>query len=121
MNAAELLGQARQLLASRSPGALSPRMAAFVARQALEEIVDRRCAALNAPAPSASMRSKLLVLRALDDPAVADRAAVAWNRLSNACHVHAYEMQPSVAEVEDLCRAVATLLPAGASHPETAQ
>jgi hypothetical protein len=85
-------------------------MAAFVARQALEEIVAKRCYALNASAPSATMRSKLLVLRALDDSSAADDAAVAWNRVSNACHLHAYEMQPSVAEIEHLCSLVTTLL-----------
>jgi hypothetical protein len=41
----------------------------------------------------------------------ADRAAVAWHRLSNACHLHAYEMQPSTVEVEQLCSVVAGLLP----------
>jgi hypothetical protein len=64
-----------------------------------------------APAPSATTRSKLLILHALDTTDAADRAAVAWNRLSNACHVHAYEMQPSTAEVEQLCGVVAGLLP----------
>jgi hypothetical protein len=111
MSAVELLGQAQQLLATRSTSGLSSRMAAFLARQALEEIIDQRCADLAAPAPSATARSKLLVLRALDSAEAADRAAVAWNRLSNTCHVHAYEMQPSTAEVEQLCGVVAGLLP----------
>ena len=111
MSAAELLAQAQQLLKTRSVGGSSPRMAAFLARQALEEIVAQRCSALKAPAPWANMRSRLLVLRALDDPVAADAAAVAWNRLSNACHLHAYEMQPSLEEIEHLCGLVASLLP----------
>ena len=82
-------------------------MAAFLVRRALEEIVDQRCADLDAQAPWANMRSKLLILRALDTAEAADRAAVAWNRLSNACHLHAFEMQPSTAEVEQLCGVVA--------------
>jgi hypothetical protein len=86
-------------------------MAAFLARRALEEIVEHRCADLDAPAPWATTRSKLLILRALDTAEAADRAAFAWNRLSNACHLHAFEMQPSTAEVEQLCRVVAGLLP----------
>lgn len=86
-------------------------MAAFLARRALEEIIEQRCAALQAAAPYANTRSKLLILRALDTPEVADAAALAWNRLSNACHLHAYEMQPSVAEVEQLCGTVAQLVP----------
>ena len=111
MSAVELLGQAQQILATRSTSGLTSRMAAFLARQALEEIIDQRCADLAASAPSATTRSKLLILRALDTAEAADRAAVAWNRLSNACHVHAYEMQPSTAEVEQLCGVVAGLLP----------
>jgi hypothetical protein len=107
-----LLGQAQRVLIA--PGAaegLASRLAAFLARQALEEIIDQRCAALNAHAPWANARSKLVVLKALDTPDAADRAALAWNRLSLACHVHAFEMQPSTAEVEHLCGVVAALLP----------
>ena len=120
MSAVELLGQAQQILATRSTGGLSSRLAAFLARQALEEIIDERCAALGASAPWANARSKLLVLRALDSAEAADRAAVAWNRLSNACHLHAFEMQPSTAEIEHLCGVVETLLPTKTSTCSTA-
>jgi hypothetical protein len=108
-DAANLLARARTLLASKGSGGLSLRMTAFLARQALEEIIAERCARLRAPAPWSPMRTKLLILRALDDPHDADLAAMAWNRLSNACHVHAYEMQPSVSEVEHLCSLVESL------------
>lgn len=111
MSAVELLGQAQRILTTRSAGGLSSRMAAFLARRALEEIIDQRCSNVSAPAPWATTRSKLLILRALDNAEAANRAAVAWNRLSNACHLHAYEMQPSTAEVEQLCQVVAGLLP----------
>lgn len=111
MSAIEMLGQAQQILTTRTTGGLSSRMAAFLARRALEEIIEQRCAAVGAVAPGANTRSKLLILRALDEPEVADAAALAWNRLSNACHLHAYEMQPSVAEVEQLCGVVAELVP----------
>jgi hypothetical protein len=107
----KLLGQAQRILATRSTSGLSSRTAAFLARRALEEIIDQRCADLAVPARSATTRSKLLILRALDTAETADRAAVAWNRLSDAWHVHAYEMQPSTAEVEQLCGVVARLLP----------
>ena len=110
MKALELLGMAG-VLTSRATGGRSARMAAFLARRALEEVIDQRCIRLNAHAPRASTRSQLLILRALDEPGVAERAAVAWNRLSNACHLHAYELQPSVAEVEQLCGVVAGLVP----------
>ncbi|MGV0718650.1 hypothetical protein ABQE93_24935 [Mycolicibacterium sp. XJ662] len=56
-------------------------------------------------------RSKLLILRAFDTAAVADRAAFAWNRLSNACHLHAFKMRPAAMEVERLCGVVAELIP----------
>lgn len=68
--------------------------------------------ALDVHAPYANARSKLIVLKSLDTPEVADGAALAWNRLSLACHVHAFEMQPSTAEIERLCGVVAALLPA---------
>ena len=111
MKAVELLGQAQQILATRATSGLSSRMAAFLARRALEEVIEQRCDDLAASAPRASTRSKLLILRSLDEPGVADRASIALNRLSNACHLHAYEMQPSVAEVEQLCGLVAGLVP----------
>ncbi len=112
-SAMDLLGQAQRVL--QAPGSaegLSSRVAAFLARQALETIIDQRCAALNADAPWANSRSKLVVLKSLDTAEAADRAALAWNRLSVACHVHAFEMQPSTAEVEHLCGVVASLIPA---------
>jgi hypothetical protein len=111
MSAVELLGQAQRVLATRGTAGLSSRMAAFLARRALEEIIEQRCADLGASAPWATTRSKLLILRALDNTEAADQAAVAWNRLSSACHLHAFEMQPSTAEVEQLCGMVAGLFP----------
>lgn len=115
MNALELLGQAQAVLAARTSGGLSARLAAFLARRALEEIIRERCRILDAPAPWAKTRSQLLILRALDEPDIANRAAMAWNRLSNACHLHAYELQPSVSEVEQLCGVVASLVPEAGS------
>ena len=52
------------------------------------------------------MRSKLLVLRVFDSAEAATTTAYAWNRLSTACHMHAYEMQPARAEIEHLCEVV---------------
>lgn len=111
-SAPDLLGQAQRVLADAGGRGLSARLAAFLARQALEEIIDLRCAALDVHAPYANARSKLIVLKSLDTPEVADGAALAWNRLSLACHVHAFEMQASTAEIEHLCGVVAALLPA---------
>jgi len=112
MSAVELLAQAQHILATRGTAGSASRMAAFLARRALEEIIEARCASLHASAPWATTRSKLLILRALDTADASDGAAIAWSRLSNACHLHAYEMQPSTAEVEHLCRVVTRLMPA---------
>jgi hypothetical protein len=114
VSATELLGHAQRLLTAPDSEGLSSRLAAFLARQALEEIIDQRCANLGASAPSATARSRLLVLRSLDSAEAADSASVAWNRLSNACHVHAYELQPSTVEIQHLCGIVTSLLPAPA-------
>lgn len=110
MIAAELLGHAQRILTAPSVDGLSSRIAAFLARQALEDIVEQRCAEFGVVAPRAVARSKLLVLRAFDSADAADRAAYAWNRLSTACHIHAYELQPSREEVEHLCAVVEALL-----------
>lgn len=112
MSAVELLGQAQRILNDPRPDGLSSRMAAFLARQALEQIIEQRCENVGAPATWASTRSKLVVLRSLDAEEAADSARIAWNRLSSACHVHAFELQPSAAEVQHLCEVVASLLPA---------
>lgn len=112
MSAVLLLAQAQRLINEPRPDGLSSRMAAFLARQALEQILEQRCADLGAPAMWASTRSQLAVLRSLDTPEAADSAAIAWSRLSSACHVHAFELQPSAAEVKHLCGMVASLLPA---------
>ncbi|WP_037138652.1 hypothetical protein [Rhodococcoides fascians] len=111
MTSAVSLLNAERLLAGNTGGSgNSARLAAFLARQALEDLVDERCNALGVHAPDASMRSKLVILRALDAVERADAAALAWNRLSSVCHHHAYELAPTVAEVHHLCGLVAVLL-----------
>ena len=112
MSAVELLGQAQRVLNEPRTDGLSSRMAAFLARQALEQLIEQRCEILGAPVAWASTRSKLVVLRSLDTEEAADSAAIASNRLSSACHVHAFELQPSMAEVNHLCGVVASLLQA---------
>lgn len=111
MTSAVSLRNAERLLAGNTVASgNSARLAAFLARQELEDLVDERCNALGARAPEASMRSKLVILRALDTAGRADAAALAWNRLSSLCHHHAYELAPTVSEVAHLCRMVASLL-----------
>jgi len=70
-------------------------------------------------------------LRAIGSPDDAVKAASAWHRLTSACHLHAYEMQSPLAEIEHLCAVVASLLPTpwrsrvhfecASYHPHTAR
>lgn len=76
-----------------------PRAAALLVRCALEDIARERCAALGHQLDSASMRSTLVCLAVLDHNGRGYRASVAWAWLSRACHQHAYELSPTVAEV----------------------
>ncbi|MGB3602666.1 MAG: hypothetical protein WBA38_03835 [Gordonia sp. (in: high G+C Gram-positive bacteria)] len=85
----------------------SARLAAFVARQAAEILIDDRCAELGAACPEGTMRSKSSVLKSLDAEGPGVDLVYAWNRLSECCHQHAYELAPTVNEVRGLCVAVA--------------
>ena len=53
--------------------------------------------------------SKLIALGALQGIELGERATRVWYGLSRAVHHHAYELQPSVAEVRQLVRQVRTL------------
>lgn len=88
------------------PGPQSARMAALLARQALEDTVMGLC---GREMSQASMRTRLSYLRAFADSRTADGAAIAWHGLSQACHHHAYELSPSRGEVSRLIDLVATL------------
>lgn len=114
MNAAELLGYARRLLDTTptTTGGNSARLAAVVARQALEYDINVRCAALGFDLPGVSMRSRLLILRSLDDRDAAERLASLWSQLSECCHQHAYELSPTVPEVRGLCVTLTSLISA---------
>ncbi|WP_203453744.1 hypothetical protein [Jiangella aurantiaca] len=85
-------------------------MAAILARQALEELIVERLAQLGAQAPGATMRSKLVCLRGLGDDAAAESAMIAWDGLSRACHLHAYELMSTPEEVGYLIGLVEALL-----------
>lgn len=111
MTPEEALADAQRLLDRTDTTVAGARLAAFIARQALEQLVDQRSRALGADCPDASTRSKLVVLRALGDPAEADAAEQAWSRLSVVCHHHPYELEPAGTEVRDLCGAVMQLVP----------
>lgn len=87
------------------------RIAAFLIRQALEAEVSARCARLIVSIDHpVRMRSRLLVLRALDQSGIAAKAEYAWNALSRACHHHAYELAPTASELQHLLRVVTQLV-----------
>ncbi len=91
------------------PPIFAPRAAAFLTRQALEDIISALCRGAGASIDHASMRSKLIVLRVLRGDEIADSADLAWHGLSTACHHHAYELAPTAAEVGHLSGLVARL------------
>ena len=84
------------------------RAAALLGRRALEELIAVIPLGDDVDLSHANMRSKLICLRELcAEPEVAAAATVAWAGLSNACHHHAYELTPTVAEVQRLLDEVA--------------
>jgi hypothetical protein len=104
----KVLELARAVLDGRHavPSSQLSRMAALLARQALEQAVDVLC---GPEMRRATMRSRLLYLRVLVGPQTADRASIAWSGLSQACHQHAYELTPTRGEVDYLMGLVSTV------------
>jgi hypothetical protein len=103
---AELLGYAEQVLdGTVSLGVRGPRTAALLARRAFEDWLDEVSASwltqvVSDRTPTTS--SKLVALGALQGMELGERAKRLWHSLSRAVHHHAYELQPSVAEVRQL-------------------
>lgn len=78
----------------------------------MEDYIDERCVAIDAPCERATMRSRLALLRALDDRQRADQLASLWYQLSACCHQHAYELSPTVGEVRLLFEGVGAAIAA---------
>lgn len=80
------------------------RVACWLARSALEATVEQLLNAKGITLDGGSMRSRLTVLQGVygDDAAVAAAAGYAWERLSDACHQHAYFLAPTAAETRHL-------------------
>jgi hypothetical protein len=103
---AELLGYAEQVLdGTVSLGVRGPRTAALLARRAFEDWLDEVSGSwltqvVSDRTPTTS--SKLVALGALQGMELGERAKRLWHSLSRAVHHHAYELQPSVAEVRQL-------------------
>ncbi|WP_157970467.1 hypothetical protein [Nakamurella deserti] len=92
------------------PGVRVSRAAAFLARQAVEEIIEDECSYLSPDLRHASTRSRLIILSQLADPDRARLMLRAWSGLSEACHHHAYQLQPTTSEVRTLTALVAALV-----------
>lgn len=102
----DLLEYAEQVLdGTISLGARGPRTAALLTRRAFEDWLDEFSASWSTQAVSdrpPTTSSKLVALGALQGMELGERAKRVWHALSRAVHHHAYELQPSVAEVRQL-------------------
>ena len=99
-DAARLLAAADRVLAGsvELPRGRGARIAAVLARSALEDVVIDACAGYGVDVAETTMKVRLATLTALDDPN-AGELAMAWWSLTNACHQHAYEIAPHHGEV----------------------
>jgi hypothetical protein len=104
------LGQARLLLQRPGPvGHQSLRMVCWLLRSVLEQSFDHLAWARGVELGTATGITRLVCLRSLYQdvaPELADEAEAAWTRLSQAVHHHAYELSPTLGEVEELARMV---------------
>lgn len=108
-DAEALLARADKLLDSPDRTALgnSARLAAFLARQAVEDLIDTRCAELTGvPVVVGTSKAKLAVLKSLDKTPAGPALIDAWHQLTGFCHHHAYQLSPTVPEVRAQCAAV---------------
>ena len=101
------LERAQRMLASGLTG--SSRMAAWLARSALEDGLVLRLERLGHDTRRASMRSRLTCLSVLGDECAAD-AEFAWNQ-------HAFELAPNASEVRALLTQVQRLLEVSEAPP----
>ena len=101
---AALLDYADQVLdGTISLGSRAARTAALLARCAFEDWLDQQSAVWSAASEyRPTTNSKLVVLGVHQGVEVGERAQRVWQALSLAVHHHAYELQPSVAEVRYL-------------------
>jgi hypothetical protein len=108
-DAEALLARADALLAAPGPTVVgnSARLAAFLARQAVEDLIDARCALLcGVQIVVGTAKAKMAVLKSLDSGPAGTVLIGAWHRLTGFCHQHAYQLSPTVEEVREECRAV---------------
>jgi hypothetical protein len=108
-DAEALLARAEALLDAPGRTAVgnSARLSAFLARQAVEDLIDARCALLcGVQTVVGTTKAKLAVLKSLDPTPAGTALIGAWHQLTGFCHQHAYQLSPTVAEVREQCLAV---------------
>jgi hypothetical protein len=100
------VAKAFQQLDSLEPHAI--RRACWLARAALESLIDDLLIAKGIQAERASERARLSCLEGAyhDDRDLAHKAEYAWSRLSDACHQHAYLLSPTYSEARHLIELV---------------
>jgi hypothetical protein len=97
-------------------GPRSSRTAALLARLALEDWLNEQSASWSAASEKPpTTNSKLVVLARIRGAEVGERARRVWHSLSKAVHHHAYELQPSSAEVRHLVGQVRALISAAST------
>lgn len=107
-----LLAYADKLLnGSIDLGSRNARTAALLARCAFEDWLNEQCTTWAPPSsyPKPTTASRLIVLGALRGTETGEEAKRLWASLSRAVHHHAYELQPSMAEVTFLVQRVRSL------------
>lgn len=97
---------------------LALRRACWLARAELESLVLDLLRARGINAESSSERGKLSCLEGAytDERDLTFKAEFAWNRLSEACHQHAYQLSPTYSEAKHLIDLVSELT----QHQESA-
>lgn len=87
-----------------------PRIAAFLARHALEMALDQLWRAVEPGVENATRRAQLICLSEYVNIELAQRVTYAWHGLSSACHHHAYDLPPVVSELSGWLTDVAALV-----------
>ncbi|MFN3219836.1 MAG: hypothetical protein ACE367_25390 [Acidimicrobiales bacterium] len=103
--AAELLQLSSQVIQSPTGVMVGrwPRVAAALGRQSIEATLQRLWERSEPELGTASFRVQLLALPVyLPDARLARDVRSAWNRLSQACHYHPYELPPTEPELHEM-------------------
>ena len=109
--AASLLDTAGALVEEpcKELGTAWPRVAAHLARQALEDLLARFWSKKAPGTEETTLRAQLTCLPYYLDEGLAERAAYAWAALSRACHHQESELLPTTSELRNWVAAVVEL------------